>query len=167
MDKIEVYIDGAVEPINPGGTASIGVYILKPDGTVLEDWGVIGSGPEYSNNLAEYAALARAFKLLQKHFNVMESFVEIFSDSQLVVNQMKRKWSVHSGLYFDTAQICLHQSTEFPNIAYTWIPRERNIYADELTKRALREVGIEQGGFHYDFKRHHSAYYDSPRHIRK
>ena len=146
MKKIETYIDGAIGPFNPGGTATYGVYILKPDGSTMEDWGVVGSGDLYSNNVAEYAALRIALKLIMEKFDVMKHLVEFYSDSQLVVMQMKRKWDMKGGLYFDEAQRCLHLATAFPNITYTWIPREKNFYADELSKRALREAGLTPFG---------------------
>ena len=44
MTKLEVWIDGACEPINPGGTASYGVVIKNDEVTVFADSAIVGSG---------------------------------------------------------------------------------------------------------------------------
>jgi ribonuclease HI len=132
--ELEVYIDGACEPINPGGIAAWGAYI-KHDNGVIEEWGVIGQGDLMSNNVAEYGALLNALGVVKKTFGT-DVDVRIYSDSQLVVNQMKRAWQMKSGLYFDMAQKALHFATQFPSITYTWIPRERNTFADALSRRS-------------------------------
>jgi ribonuclease HI len=141
MKKIECWIDGACEPKNPGGTASWGVYIVE-EGASTEHWGIVGSGDEMSNNVAEYAALTEALKLVKKHFGT-EVELSIYGDSQLVIQQMNRKWKIHGGLYFDHAQCALHLLLEFPIVKLHWIPRERNTFADALSKRALAEKGIK------------------------
>ena len=93
--KIEVYIDGACGPVNPGGTGSYGVY-LKYEDAVHEDWGIIGEGETMSCNVAEYAALLNALLFIDKKWGTDQD-IEVYSDSQLVVNQMNRKWQIKSG----------------------------------------------------------------------
>lgn len=140
---IEVYIDGACAPFNPGGTASYGVYMKLADGTTEELWGVIGAGPTMSNNVAEYAALRHAFTWLMEKKHT-DTAIMVYSDSQLVINQMSKRWSMDKakGLYVEEMQRSLHLSKAFPSVKYQWIPRDRNTFADDLTKRALAEVGI-------------------------
>lgn len=141
MRKVDCFIDGACEPKNPGGTASWGVYIIA-DGAPIEEWGVVGSGEGMSNNVAEYSALIQAFLLVKKHFGTGIELT-IYGDSQLVINQMNRKWEVGRGMYFDYAQRALHLMLEFADIHFIWLPREKNTFADALSKRALAEKGIK------------------------
>ena len=147
LKQVEVYIDGACEPSNPGGTASFGVYLTSVDdnaGSVQEKWGVIGSGAGMSNNVAEYCALIEAFALIKRHFhNLFDCDITIYGDSQLVINQMAGDWGMKHGLYVEYAVRAKQISTEFPFIKYVWIPREKNDFADKLSKRALAEVGIK------------------------
>jgi len=146
---LEVYIDGAAEP-NPGGTASYGVVVLRPGGwyanqheTIWEDYGIIGSGPKMSNNLAEYCALLKFLEWFDKQ--PVENVI-VYSDSKLLVNQMNYEWEIRRGLYKQYALQCISwmvRNADFwkGRIKFEWIPREENI-ADELTVKALNEVGI-------------------------
>lgn len=147
---LKVWIDGACEPINPGGTASYGLIIERPIPQVsffhIEDCKIIGKGKEMSNNVAEYSALLaflewylRTGKLTSLGILNYEP-VEIMSDSQLLVNQMNGTWKAKSGLYLDyykkaknTIQIYgLHH-----RLTFKWIPREENQEADNLSKKVL------------------------------
>lgn len=138
--KIDCFVDGACEPRNPGGTGSWGAYAVSDGVVVIEECGVIGDGPTISNNVAEYAALFEALKLIKEKFGTTPD-ITVFSDSQLVIKQMNREWPVRQGLYVEMAQKALHFATQFPMITYVWIPRDRNTFADALSKRALAEKG--------------------------
>lgn len=65
--KFIAFIDGACEPVNPGGTASYGV-VVKSDGvTIFTDSAVVGSGLAISNNVAEYSGLLAFLKWYIEH----------------------------------------------------------------------------------------------------
>jgi len=168
---LEVYVDGAAEP-NPGGTASYGVLVLRklPIGAIYrnldrvlgcslakkfippnsrekvwEDYGIIGTGPKMSNNVAEYCALLKFLDWLD---NQPIEDVIVYSDSKLLVNQMNYEWQIRRGLYKPYALQCISwmvRNADFwkGRIKFEWIPREENI-ADELTVKALAEVGIKR-----------------------
>lgn len=158
---LEVYIDGCCEP-NPGGTASYGVVVLrkeeatpihtqckgvlyrKEDIVVWEDSKVVGSGPGMSNNVAEYSGLIAFLEWFDKQ--PVEDVV-IYSDSQLLINQMQGLWKVRKGLYIYYYQRALSIMVQNANlwkdrIKFKWIPREDNTLADALSVKALAEVGI-------------------------
>ena len=81
---IEVWIDGACEPKNPGGTACTG-YLIKKDGkTLAKCYGVVGKGEDMTNNVAEYHALIRAMKRIWRDALQNEKII-VRSDSKLVV----------------------------------------------------------------------------------
>lgn len=80
---IEVWIDGLCEPINPGGVACFG-YVIKRSGSEIETGsGVVGTGPDMTNNVAEYTALIRALEKIRQLGLGKESVV-VRSDSKLV-----------------------------------------------------------------------------------
>jgi len=157
---LEAYIDGGCAPKNPGGTASYGVIVLgeqlfkEPFGeciitsggyrpVIWQDCGIIGTGPDMSNNVGEYGSLS---KLLDWLDNQPVEDITIYSDSQLVVNQMSGSWLIKKGSYKPYAEDCLNWLTQNSDmwssrIRFKWIPREENL-ADRLTVEALNEVGI-------------------------
>lgn len=139
---MEVFIDGACEPINPGGTGSIGI-VVKYQGKLLKGKKVIGAGPQISNNVAEYSALLSFLEWYVNNKHLEK--VAIKSDSKLVVNQMSGLWRVNDGLYFPVYQRCknLMDLYQLKNrISFEWIPREQNAEADRLSKEALELAGV-------------------------
>lgn len=141
MKKIECWIDGACEPKNPGGTASWGVYMVE-EGVPMENWGIVGSGEGISNNVAEYSALIEAFNIAKSRYGT-DIHLTIYGDSQLVINQMNKEWNIGQGMYTEYAVRALHLALQFQKLTFEWIPRERNTFADGLSKRALAEKGIK------------------------
>lgn len=138
---LTAYIDGSCKPTNPGGTAAYGIIIFKakensteiikePKGTIVwQNSETIGSGPEMSNNVAEYYALLQL--LLWLDSKPVED-ISILSDSQLVVNQITGNWKVKKGLYKPYLDCCLrlmvqNQTMWKDKIKFKWIPREENL----------------------------------------
>ncbi len=131
-----VYVDGLCEPVNPGGTATYG-YVVRNDAgrDIARKSGVVGKGPEMSNNVAEYAALCEAFRFLIKE-KMTRLPIEIRSDSRLLVNQMKGEWKFHNGLYAQKYRDAKALATQVDRVKFRWIPREENKEADALSREA-------------------------------
>lgn len=124
------WFDGAAEPTNPGNR-SIGVFLEGPSGTVAQISRSIGFG---TNNEAEYEAI---IALMEAAIEAGAPSVRIFGDSQLVVNQLNGEWVVRSATlqsYWSRARTLMQKA----NATVSWVPREQNTKADELSKR---EVG--------------------------
>lgn len=166
---VEVYIDGACEPVNPGGTASWGVVVYMveetlPSGLLLgvvrsvvegtespfkelwSSYGIVGSGPGMSNNVGEYAALVAFLEWYTTHYN-WETYEDVVvkSDSNLLVQQMDGAFKVRKGLYVPYYRKVMDMFGKFTflmvSLDFEWIPREQNL-ADALSVKALNEVGI-------------------------
>lgn len=126
------WFDGAAEPTNPGNR-SIGVFLEGPNGTVVQLSRSIGFG---TNNEAEYEAI---IALMESAIEAGAPSVQIFGDSQLVVNQLNGTWAVRSASlhsYWFRAVDLMRKS----NATISWVPREQNTKADELSKRELGPV---------------------------
>lgn len=132
--SINVWIDGLCEPINPGGTACVGYVIKKDDVTIADGSDVIGKGEGMTNNVAEYTALIYALKEV-KRLRLENELLTIRSDSQLLVNQMNRKWAVKASLIIPLYKITKDLANGL-NYQIEWIPREENEEADRLTRLA-------------------------------
>ena len=145
-ERYEVYIDGGCQP-NPGGMAAYGLIVFINNGKGLNnetfrEGKVIGKGPSMSNNVAEYAGLARFINWFGQ--NECKPVV-INSDSQLLVNQMGKDWKIKNGLYAVSARQCLIllrlAGLEPPLIIFKWLERAHNL-ADEVATKALSEAGV-------------------------
>ena len=140
LPAIVVYVDGLCEPVNPGGVATYG-YAVRNGTTagVVRKFGVVGCGPEMSNNVAEYAALCEVLEfLLNAKMNRLP--IEVRSDSRLLVNQMNGIWRAHKGLYVEKYLEAKNLTGQFDRITFKWIPREENGEADALSREAYSEA---------------------------
>ena len=141
---IEVYIDGACEPVNPGGVGTWGYVIYIEEILWDKQYGVVGEGRGISNNVAEYSALIHALEKLIEA-NITREPVIVYSDSNLLVNQMSGKWAAKGGMYYRYYKKARKLKIFFRNIRFVWIPREKNKEADELTRKAYEEYCKTKG----------------------
>lgn len=141
-ELIKVWYDGACEPVNPGGHGSYG-FVIRGGGKLLQTASCyIGHGPEISNNVAEYCGAAAAMEWLLSNGHGLTP-VLVHGDNMMSVMQLAGKWRVKRGLYVPYYEHAAALSKRFRNIAFAWIPREKNAEADELSKRALLDRRVE------------------------
>ena len=62
---------------------------------------------------------------------------------EVTIMQMAGKWQAHRGLYIPYFLKCRDLVAKFKRIKFEWIPREQNGEADELSKRVLKDKGVE------------------------
>lgn len=147
---IEIYFDGACEPINPGGTASCG-YLVKRDGKVIiQGSKMIGVGKGMTNNIAEYTGLIEAIKAIS-NLNTKEK-VKICGDSNIVCNTVAKKWgwnkkktawNPHKNA--SHLKLLLEEALDLlKNFEYEikWISNKKNQEADQLSREPLIKSGI-------------------------
>jgi ribonuclease HI len=134
---IKAYFDGLCEPVNPGGVATYGYVIYRDDTKIVSGYGVIGAGmfgDETSNNIAEYYAL---IKLLEKIIELgIRGDIEIYGDSQLIINQVNGVYRVRSKKLKSLYEKTLELLSMLRNVRISWIPREMNKEADKLSYKA-------------------------------
>jgi ribonuclease HI len=138
---IEVYTDGRAEP-NPGlGTYG---YVVYEDGRRLRsEHGLAGHG--VTNNYAEYFCLIKALEHLAPR---RDEEITVFSDSTLLVNQMKGSWKFKGGAYSERYLEAKELASRFPKLRFEWVPREKNTEADELTNIAFAQARGSQARAH-------------------
>ena len=132
LDEAKLYTDGGSRG-NPGESAGAFV-ICKMDDTVVEKSGYyIGIA---TNNQAEYYGFKKG---LERALELGIDEITLFSDSQLVVNQMNGIYKVKNQelapLHEDVKTI----AAGFSKVQYVYIPREINKIADEEVNRILDE----------------------------
>jgi ribonuclease HI len=132
--KARLFTDGGARG-NPGPAAF--AYVLEAeDGTVLAAHGeAIGVA---TNNVAEYRGLVEG---LRKASELQVNDVEVMSDSELLVNQMRGEYKVKNEalreLWLDANEL----ADKFAKVRYTAVRREHNELADSLVNEALDASG--------------------------
>src|SRR5580704_12571323 len=123
-------IDGAARG-NPG-PASYGLVMRRPDGTPLESLGkYIG---RHTNKVAEYYALIAALDYAAA--NGIKR-LRVFSDSQLIVNQMKGLYKVKHADLRPLHERAKKQAATLEAFTIQYVPREENRDADAAANAAL------------------------------
>jgi ribonuclease HI len=123
-------IDGASRG-NPG-PASYGVVLRRPDGTPLEALGkYIG---RHTNNVAEYYALIAALDYAAAK-GIKR--LRVYSDSQLIVNQMKGLYKVKHADLRPLLERARKQAANLEAFTIQYVPREENRDADAAANAAL------------------------------
>ncbi len=131
-DAIQVYVDGCSKG-NPG-KAGIGVVFIGTDGKVLEE--ISKSIEDTTNNQAEYIALITALeKAKSKDYNKLQ----IFSDSELMVNQIKGKYKIKSKELQALSEKVKSLLKDFKQFQLHRINRKENKRADKLSSEAISE----------------------------
>jgi ribonuclease HI len=129
--KARLFTDGGSRG-NPGPAAS--AYVLEAeDGTVLDARGEpIGVA---TNNVAEYRALVNGLAKATE-FGVDE--LEVVSDSELLVKQMRGEYKIKNAALID---LSFEAKRQIGVVRYKAVRREHNELADRLVNDALDAAG--------------------------
>ena len=130
--SLTIYVDGASRG-NPG-PAGIGVLIEDEEGLCREHLAYIG---EATNNVAEYRALLLA---LRKAKGLKPREVTVFSDSELLVRQLRGEYRVKSPELQKLYRAVRSLLASFPSFQIEHIGREQNRRADELANLAIDQA---------------------------
>jgi probable phosphoglycerate mutase len=116
---------------NPGPAAF--AYVLEAeDGTVLAAHGeAIGVA---TNNVAEYRGLVEG---LQKAVELHVDEVEVVSDSELLVKQMRGEYKVKNAALRELSVEAGRLARQLKRVTYRAVRREHNELADRLVNEAL------------------------------
>jgi ribonuclease HI len=116
---------------NPG-PAAYGFVLEAEDGTVLAAEGApIGVA---TNNVAEYRALVEGLK---RALELDVSEVEVVSDSELLVRQMRGEYRVKNEALRALSLEAAGLARRVGKVTYTAVRREHNELADRLVNEAL------------------------------
>jgi ribonuclease HI len=121
------YVDGG--SLGNPGPSGIGVVIDPGDGRVIQIARWIG---RQDNNVAEYVALLEA---LQYAVTLKARTLHVYSDSEVVVRQMKGEYNCRSSRLYSLHWICLKLARSF-RFSISHIPRSSNAEANRLASSA-------------------------------
>jgi ribonuclease HI len=131
--RVRLYTDGGARG-NPGPAAY--AFVLEAeDGTVLAAEGqAIGIA---TNNVAEYSALVAG---LERAAELGLDDVEVVSDSELLVKQMRGEYRVKNDALRALSLEAAGLARKLRRIEYRAVRREHNELADRLVNEALDAV---------------------------
>jgi ribonuclease HI len=128
--KARLFTDGGARG-NPG-PAAYGFVLEKDDGTLLAAEGrAIGSA---TNNVAEYSGLIAG---LRKAIELAVPEVEVVSDSELMVKQMRGEYRVKNEALRGLCVEANALARRLESVEYRHVKRAHNELADRLVNDAL------------------------------
>jgi ribonuclease HI len=128
--KARLSTDGGARG-NPG-PAAYGYVLETEDGTVLAAHGErIGVA---TNNVAEYSALVAG---LEKALELGVEELEVVSDSELMVKQMRGEYKVKNETLQELKSDAVRLARRLRAVRYEAVRREHNELADRLVNEAL------------------------------
>ncbi len=130
MRTIRIYTDGAARG-NPG-PAGLGVVVEDDAGLRLQ--GLCRYIGVATNNRAEYLALIEGLKAAAAW---KPDRLEVYMDSQLVVEQVNGRWKIKHADLQPLARQVQALLKEFPSVIVSYVPRVKNKGADALANRAI------------------------------
>jgi ribonuclease HI len=135
--KARLFTDGGSRG-NPGPAAW--AFVLETeDGTVLDARGeAIGIA---TNNVAEYAALVAG---LERAVDAGVAELEVVSDSELLVKQMRGEYRVKNKALQDLFLDASRHARRIHRVTYTAVRREHNVLADKLVNEALDAAALRE-----------------------
>jgi ribonuclease HI len=133
IDVLYIYTDGGSRG-NPGPGA-IAVVILDVEKNIIDQYKeFIG---KTTNNKAEYKAMVKAFEMAVK---LKADELVCFSDSQLMVNQLRGEWKVRDNTLKPMFNSIKDIEKSFQKVTFNHIRRCSDRFAtraDELVNEAL------------------------------
>jgi ribonuclease HI len=132
--KARLSTDGGARG-NPG-PAAYGYVLEADDGQLLAAHGeAIGTA---TNNVAEYRAVIAG---LEKAVELGVDDLEVISDSELLVKQMRGEYKVKNATLRDLWTEAGELAEELRSVSYKAVRREHNELADRLVNEALDALG--------------------------
>ncbi len=123
--ELVIYTDGASRK-NPGESAS-GYEIFNKDGTIIAKKSMYNGIK--TNNEAEYIAVIEALRVAKEKFGA-DCEITLYSDSQLIVNQMNGKFKVREPGLKKLHALAREIASRFKRIAFVSVPRENEHITD-------------------------------------
>ncbi len=149
-----LYFDGLCEPKNPGGVATYGFIIKDENGNVVcKGKGLVGAGmfgDDVTNNVAEYTALIEGLRCFRERG--LNGPLVVRGDSQLVIRQLRGEYKVKSPRMKPLFEK-VKELVKGLDVTFEWVPREKNVEADALSREAFREFVKKHGD---EYKRYYN-----------
>ncbi|HVN53628.1 MAG TPA: ribonuclease HI family protein [Anaerolineaceae bacterium] len=129
------------------GFMCYGWLILRNGRVIARGHGVFGHGKEATSNAAEYLGLIEGLEALRDLGVRSDERIEVYGDAKSVIDQMIGLSGVNSPRTRRLYRQAHRLAREFTNLHWIWTPRRYNRDADQLTRRAMRQICSDQVHF--------------------
>lgn len=130
-DKVILYVDGC--SLGNPGPGGIGAVLLDEQGSCVAAIGEPLAAT--TNNVAEYRALLRG---LEEALKLGFDEIEVRTDSELMERQISGRYRVRMEHLKPLRAEAVRQLKRFGSAAIHSVPRESNVHADALARRAAK-----------------------------
>ena len=127
----KVYVDGAANQSGSG----VGLVLVSPKQITIEK--SLRLGFSATNNEVEYETLLKGMSMVQR---MGAKAVKMFSDSRLVVGQVKGKLEARNERMQGYLSQVRHLQSGFESFSLLHVPRSGNTYADSLATLATSSM---------------------------
>ena len=136
-DILKIYTDGAARG-NPGPAAYAFIFVHN-DIILHKGFGYLGT---MTNNTAEYQAIINALKAAEKFYR---GHIQIFSDSNLAVQQINNKWKINYPHLSEMCSEVYKLSEKYEKVEFFHVSRNNRFIqeCDNLCNSQLNEVGFK------------------------
>lgn len=138
--------DGLYRPLTQeGGTAPhagvmcYGWVISRNGKPIARGHGGYMRRNDASSNIAEYLGLIEGLEALLD-MGAEDEAVEIIGDARSVIDQMVGRAAVNSASTRPLYRRAQRLASRFRRLLWTWTPRRKNHAADQLTRRAMKQI---------------------------
>jgi ribonuclease HI len=132
MSLFVAHVDGG--SLGNPGSAGIGVVIRPPEGEPIRIAKWIG---RQDNNVAEYVALMEALRCV---LALKARALHVYSDSEVVVRQMRGEYACRSPRLYSLHWVCLKLASAL-DFSISHVPRCHNTEANGLANDAAHQRG--------------------------
>lgn len=133
MKKLIIYSDGASRG-NPGA-AGVGAVIQTEAGEIVAE--ISGFLGKATNNVAEYTALIKA---LEKAISLGAEEIQAYTDSELMVKQIKGEYRVKNEGLKPLYQKTIDLGRQLNSFSVAHIVRGKNKQADRLANKGIDDA---------------------------
>ena len=139
------YIDGAVDNQSEELRAGIGFVIYLDDKTfykhqykLAETYTAEEVTQSTSSHIAEYQAMISLLRVMSEQILRPElTTLKVYSDSETLVGQYYGEFRVTNPIQKKLRKKILDLSKRFRSVEMQWIPREKNIIANQLAQKSF------------------------------
>ncbi|KAL4993121.1 ribonuclease H-like protein [Aspergillus recurvatus] len=167
---IEVYVDGGCRGNGQPGSIGAAAAAIKNKYSKYRGWAeALPSFPAPTNQRAEIASIILGLEKALERYSQLYSNpwldITIYSDSKYAVNCMNvwvykwvnNGWTNSAGKEVANRDL-IEKALDLDNllrvigaVRYTWIPREKNQYADALCNHCMDELCDDRQSFYSDY----------------
>ena len=138
--QLDIFVDGSCRANGKDNAVTgIGIVAYYGERKLFYHASLI---QDKTNNEAEYRAVIKALQISKTLLPY--SPVVIYSDSRLVVNQLKGSWKINEDHLKTLYSIATDIAESFYGVDYMWIPREENGEANDLAQSITEDVSKEK-----------------------